>query len=155
VRSIYEPQQDVDEVDEVHDELLARGCWRAARLLILLTLGEQVYTDYQFHLTATDSEAATTSNAVRVATRLAINAPRLQAATVARAYHAKLAVRGGVQPLRWRVVRGKLPPGVLLVQRLGTLAGVPRGAGSFRITVEAVDALGAKSQKTLVLLVVR
>ena len=112
---------------------------------------------YQFHLTATDSEgrAATTSNAVRVATRLAINAPRLQAATVARAYHAKLAVRGGVQPLKWRVVRGKLPPGVLLAQRLGTLAGVPRGAGSFRITVEAADALGAKSQKTLVLLVIR
>ena len=87
-------------------------------------------------------------------TMLVIKTPRLKAATVARAYHARLAARGGVQPLKWRVVRGKLPPGMVLSQRLGTLTGTPRRAGSFRVTVEARDALGAKSQKTLVLLVI-
>jgi large repetitive protein len=110
---------------------------------------------YSFVLTATDSEGrvASTSAAIRVVTRLVIETPRLKVATVARAYQARLATRGGVKPLKWRVVRGKLPPGMLLSQRLGTLAGIPRGAGSFRVTVEARDALGAKSQKTLRLLV--
>jgi hypothetical protein len=111
---------------------------------------------YQFVLTATDSEGrvVSTTAAMRVVTRLMIKTPRLEVATVARAYHARFAARGGVQPLKWRVVRGKLPPGMVLSQRLGTLTGVPRGAGSFRVTVEARDALGAKSQRTLVLLVI-
>jgi large repetitive protein len=110
---------------------------------------------YQFVLTATDSEGrvASTNAAMRVVTRLVIRTPRLGVATVARAYHARLAARGGVQPPKWRVVRGKLPPGMFLSERLGTLTGTPRKAGSFRVTVEARDALGAKSQKTLVLLV--
>jgi large repetitive protein len=110
---------------------------------------------YQLVLTATDSErrVASTTAAMRVVARVVIKTPRLKVATVARAYHARLAARGGVQPLKWRVVRGKLPPGMALSQRLGTLTGTPRGAGSFRVTVEARDALGAKSQKTLVLLV--
>jgi len=99
-----------------------------------------------------EGRVASTTAAMRVVTRLVIKTPRLKAATVARAYHARLAARGGVQPLKWRVVRGKLPPGMVLSQ-LGALAGIPRGAGSFRVTVEARDALGAKSKKTLVLLV--
>ena len=109
---------------------------------------------YKFVVTAKDSEGrvASTTAAMRVVTRLVIKTPRLKAATVARAYHARLAARGGVQPLKWRVVRGKLPPGMVLSQP-GALAGIPHGAGSFRVTVEARDALGAKSKKTLVLLV--
>ncbi|MBA2643454.1 MAG: putative Ig domain-containing protein, partial [Actinobacteria bacterium] len=54
---------------------------------------------------------------------------------------------------KWRVVRGKLPSGVRLSQKLGTLAGTPRRIGTYRVTVEARDALGARSQRTLVLLV--
>jgi hypothetical protein len=110
---------------------------------------------YAFVLTATDSEGrvGSTNGAIRVVTRLVIKTPRLQSATVARPYRARLAVQGGVPPVKWRVVRGKLPAGMVLSRSLGTLTGVPRGAGSFRVTVEARDALGAKSQKTLVLLV--
>jgi hypothetical protein len=109
--------------------------------------------NYSFVLTATDSEGrvATTSAAMRVAARLVIKTPRLKPAALARAYRLRVVARGGVQPLTWRVVRGRLPAGVLLSARLGTLAGSPRGAGSFRVTVEARDALGAKSRKTLVL----
>jgi hypothetical protein len=108
---------------------------------------------YPFVLSATDSEGrvATTSAAMRVAARLVINTPRLRIATVARAYHARLVARGGVQPLTWQVVRGKLPVGVVLSAKRGTLSGSPRGAGSFRVTVQARDVLGAKSQKKLVL----
>jgi hypothetical protein len=110
---------------------------------------------YQFALTATDSEGrvGSTTVAMRVATRLAIKTPRLGAARMARAYRARFVARGGVQPLKWRVVRGKLPTGLVLSQRLGTLTGIPRRAGSFPVSVEARDALGATSQKTLVLLV--
>jgi large repetitive protein len=111
--------------------------------------------NYPFVLTATDSEGrvATTSAALRVAAKLAIKTSRLKTATRAHAYRATLAVRGGVQPLRWQVVRGKLPAGVVLSARRGTLTGSPRLSGSFRVTVQARDALGAKSQRLLVLLV--
>jgi hypothetical protein len=51
------------------------------------------------------------------------------------------------------VVRGKFPPGISLSQKAGTIAGTPRRIGSFPVTLEARDALGAKSRKTLVLLV--
>lgn len=110
---------------------------------------------YQFVLTATDSEGrvASTSAALRVVTRLAIKTPQLKVATVAHAYRARLGARGGVQPLKWRVVRGQLPPGTVLSEP-GTLTGIPRAAGSFRVTVEARDALGAKSQQALVVRVV-
>jgi large repetitive protein len=108
---------------------------------------------YQFVVTATDSQgrAASANAAIRVAARLALKTQRLAAATVARAYRATLAARGGVQPLKWRIVRGKLPAGTRISPTAGTLTGTPRHAGSFRVTVEARDALGAKSQKTLVL----
>jgi large repetitive protein len=111
---------------------------------------------YPFVLTATDSEGrvASTNAELRVVTRLVIERPRLKAAAVARAYHASFAAQGGVKPLKWRVVRGKLPAGIALSPRLGTLTGIPRRAGPSRVTVEARDALGATSQKTLVLRVI-
>jgi hypothetical protein len=91
---------------------------------------------------------------MRVVAKLAIKTTRLRVATAARVYHARLAVQGGVQPLKWWIVRGKLPRGMVLSRMLGTLTSIPRGAGSFRVTVEARDALGAKSQKTLALRVI-
>jgi hypothetical protein len=112
---------------------------------------------YQFVLTVADNEgrAASTTGAMRVVSRLAIAKPNLVVATAGRAYHAKLVARGGVRPLSWHVVRGKLPAGMVLVKGLGTLAGTPRSAGSFGVTVEARDALGATSRKTVALKVVR
>ena len=37
--------------------------------------------------------------------------------------------------------------------KLGLFLGTPTTAGKFRVTVQAVDALGVKSQKTLTLVV--
>jgi large repetitive protein len=109
--------------------------------------------NYPFVVTATDSEGrvATMSTSMRVVTRLVIKTARLKIPTSARVYRARLVALGGVQPLTWRVVRGRLPLGMVLSQRRGTLAGSPRQSGSFRVTVEVRDALGARSQKTLVL----
>ena len=56
-------------------------------------------------------------------------------------------------PVQWSVVRGTLPAGVKLSQKTGTISGTPRQSGSFRVTLGARDVLGARSQKTFVLLV--
>jgi hypothetical protein len=115
----------------------------------------QTAGNFAFALTATDSEGrvANASAALTVAPRLAIKTLRLKTAKLARTYQMKLATVGGVQPVTWRVLRGKFPVGIRLSQKVGTIAGTPRRIGTFRVAVEAHDALGAKSRKTLVLLV--
>ena len=110
---------------------------------------------FAFGVTATDSEGRVTRSAAAliVAPRLTIRTLRVKPAKVASTYQLKLATVGGVQPVKWSVVRGTLPPGLKLSQKTGTIAGTPRQSGSFRITLGARDALGAKSQKALVFLV--
>jgi large repetitive protein len=110
---------------------------------------------FAFALTANDGEgrAANASAALIVAPRLAIKTVRVRSAKLATRYQAKLATMGGVQPVQWSVVRGKLPPGLKLSPTTGTISGVPSQSGSFRVTLAARDALGAKSQTTFVLLV--
>jgi len=115
----------------------------------------QTAGNFVFALTATDSEGrvANASAALTVAPRLAIRTLRVKPAKLARTYRMKLATVGGVQPLKWRVVRGRFPLGIGLSQKAGMIAGTPRRIGTFRVTLEARDALGAKSRKTFVLLV--
>ena len=110
---------------------------------------------FAFSVTATDSEGRVTTSAaaLTVAPRLTIRTLRLKPAKVASTYQLKLATVGGVQPVKWSVVSGTLPPGLKLSQKTGTIAGTPRQSGSFRVTLGARDALGAKSQKALVFLV--
>jgi hypothetical protein len=86
-----------------------------------------------------------------VRSKLAIAARALPAATVGRAYKAKVSFRGGVPALRWSVAGGSLPAGLKLAAGTGTIAGVPRSAGTFRVTVRVRDSLGAVSTKTLLL----
>jgi large repetitive protein len=106
-------------------------------------------------LTATDSEGRTTSvnGAFRVAAKLAVTTSQLKSATVGSAYRAALRTTGGIRPVKWKVVGGKLPSGVKLSPMFGTLTGTPKQAGTYRVTVEARDALGAKSKRALVLTV--
>ena len=115
----------------------------------------QTAGNFAFSLTATDNEGrvANASAALTVAPRLAIKTLRVKSAKLARTYRMKLATVGGVQPVKWRVVRGTFPLGIGLSQKAGTITGTPRRIGSFRVTLEARDALGAKSRTTLVLLV--
>jgi hypothetical protein len=108
---------------------------------------------YTFVVTATDTEgrAATVDSTLGVASKLAISSARLKPGKVGRAYRAKIGSSGGVRPLAWKVVGGKLPSGLRFVKRLGAVQGTPRQAGTFNLTVEAKDALGAKAKKKLVL----
>jgi hypothetical protein len=110
---------------------------------------------FAFEIKATDSEgrATTSAAALTVAPRLAIKTIRLKLAKLGKRYGVKVATIGGVQPTRWSIVRGKLPRGLTLSQRTGTIAGIPRQGGRFRVTLRARDGLGASSQRTLGLVV--
>jgi Putative Ig domain len=96
---------------------------------------------------------ANSNAALTVVPRLAVKTNGLRSAKLAQAYQTKLATTGGVQPVAWRMVGGKLAPGISLSQKNGTIAGTRAGTEASRVTLEARDALGAKSQKKLVLLV--
>lgn len=109
--------------------------------------------DFQFVLTVADSEgrSASATASVIVVPRLTINTFRATAARRGRAFTARLATSGGADPLKWRVVHGKLPTGVRFVSRRGAFVGTPRQIGTFRLVVEARDALRAKARKAVVL----
>jgi hypothetical protein len=110
---------------------------------------------FAFEVTATDSEGrvARSAAALTVAPRLTIRTLRVKPATVGNTYQMKLATVGGVQPVKWSVVSRRLPPGLRLSQKTGAILGTPRQSGRFRVTLAARDALGAKSQRTLRLVV--
>ncbi len=74
-------------------------------------------------------------------------------ARVGRRLRKSLDVRGGVRPLRWRILRGSPPRGVRFAY--GVFAGTPRLAGTFRITVRVWDAENLSSTRTFVLTVRR
>jgi hypothetical protein len=85
--------------------------------------------------------------------RLAILPTPLPTGRVARAYVARLAARGGLRPITWRLVRGRLPAGIRLVADTGALVGRAKRAGSSHVAFRARDALGVVSRRTFVLVV--
>jgi hypothetical protein len=109
---------------------------------------------FAFALRVTDGEGrvVTVNGTLVVAAKLTITTLKLKPAKVGRAYRAAIAKVGGVAPTVWKV-RGKLPKNVKLAPKLGLFLGTPTTAGKFRVTVQAVDALGVKAQKTLTLVV--
>jgi hypothetical protein len=109
--------------------------------------------DLTFAVADTAGQRATIPAILRVAARLAVTTSRLPAGSVGASYRARLRSSGGVAPKQWRILRGTLPRGVRLDTAAGTLSGTPRQAGVHRITVEARDRLGARSTKTLRLVV--
>lgn len=110
---------------------------------------------FRFTASATDSEGRIASypGLLIVAPRLAISTLKLRPAKVGRLYRAKLKALGGVLPKTWRVKSGRLPAGIRLDRALGVFSGMPRKAGTYRITVEVVDALKVKSTKTFAIVV--
>ncbi|HLG07291.1 MAG TPA: Ig domain-containing protein [Gaiellaceae bacterium] len=107
---------------------------------------------YAFTASASDTEGrvAVLPATLVVAPKLAISTLLLRQAKVGRLYRAKLATTGGVKPTKWRAF-GRLPRGIRLDRTLGVLSGTPTKPGRYRVTFKAVDALGVKSSKTLVI----
>jgi hypothetical protein len=101
------------------------------------------------HLVDANGSDANVSLTLVVRAKLAIAAKALRTGTVGRAYKLKVAVRGGVPALRWSATA--LPAGLKLAARTGTITGVPRSVGTFRVKVRVRDSLGVVSAKTLLL----
>jgi hypothetical protein len=109
---------------------------------------------FTFVIRVTDSEgrSATTNGTLVVAAKLAIKTLKLKPTKVGAPYRATILSVGGVAPTIWSV-RGKLPKGVVFGKRLHLFIGSPRKAGKYRVSVQAIDALGVQVQKTLTLVV--
>jgi hypothetical protein len=107
-------------------------------------------------VSVTDSggETATAQLTIAVAARLVVTTKLLPTGSVGDAYRTRLARIGGLGPFRWRIAAGALPKGLKLDRATGRLSGVPLAAGTFRLTVEARDRLGAKAKRALVLRII-
>jgi len=70
----------------------------------------------------------------------------LRPGTVGSAYAANLFADGGVQPYRWVVVTGQLPPGIVL-NSSGRVSGTPTTVGTFTFTVRVTDNAGAQASR--------
>jgi hypothetical protein len=104
-------------------------------------------------LTVTDSLGFTNTVDVNLtfAQQLALTTKTLRGAKVGRAFSARLATVGGVDPRSWSIVRGSLPRGLRFSTRTGVFSGTPHRAGKSTVVVQVKDALGAVSHATLVL----
>jgi large repetitive protein len=106
-----------------------------------------------YTLTAHVTDGAGTAKDVQVAlvvrAHLAIGT-RAISATAGHPLRVKLRARGGVGPLRWSA---RLPRALKVGAATGTISGIPAKPGTYRVTVRARDALGAKAAKTLLLVV--
>ena len=106
-------------------------------------------------ITDSDGQTVDTTVSFSIARRLAITTTKAPAATVGKKYRLRLTSRGGVAARSWTLSRGKLPVGLKLDAKTGTLAGVPRVAGKHTVTVKLKDALGGISTRRLTLIVQR
>lgn len=60
-------------------------------------------------------------------------------------YSAALGATGGTSPYSWRVVDGKLPPGLILKSESGKIVGFPKYPGIYNFSVQATDSNGVNS----------
>ena len=112
---------------------------------------------YAFVVSAADREGRKTNYAasIIVADKLVISTLVHRPAKVGRLYAATIKTSGALKPASWRVVRGPLPRGIRFNRTLGTLSGIPKVAGRYRVTFQATDGLGVVSKKTLTILVAK
>ena len=64
----------------------------------------------------------------------------LPSAAVDQPYSATLLVNGGTPPLRWKISKGTLPPGIILQSTSGILSGTPTSPGEYTFTAAVTDA---------------
>jgi hypothetical protein len=106
----------------------------------------------RLNLTLTDANGFTKSVAVglSVVAPLTFVTKGTITVTAGRLFSLTFVRRGGARPFKWAVVSGKLPRGIRLSKRTGTLSGIPSVAGTYRFRIGVTDALGGSSVKPLV-----
>ena len=109
----------------------------------------------QFTISVTDNGAHTASRqcSINVQPPIAISTDSLPAGSTGASYSGGVAATGGVAPYSWSTISGSLPPGLTLDPSNGNIVGRPVTAGSFAFTVQATDAAGAQTTKSLTLTV--
>jgi Putative Ig domain len=60
-------------------------------------------------------------------------------ASIGRPYSAPIVVTGGTPPLEWKLIQGRLPPGISLQSTSGILSGSPTAPGNYNFTVTVFD----------------
>jgi len=86
-----------------------------------------------------DGAASTRSLSMRVAAPLSVTTTSLPNGQVNSSYSAGLAASGGQTPYVWSISTGTLPPGLTLSSATGVISGTPTEAGTWAITVQALD----------------
>lgn len=91
----------------------------------------------------------TTTLDLTLASALTITTKALKAGRVGVPYRATLKATGGKTPYTWSVVSGSLPKGLRLNSTTGAITGTPSEAGTFDLTFQVRDSLGAMDQARL------
>lgn len=104
-------------------------------------------------LTVADAvgSAGTANLELAVARKLRVTENRLASARVGKQYRARALAVGGIAPVSWRLLHGRLPAGIRLDPKTAVLTGVPRRAGVFRVALQVTDELGASASRTFAL----
>jgi hypothetical protein len=102
-------------------------------------------------INAGDPEGRTATLVARlvVAPKLAITTKRLRDAKASRAYRFTIKTRGGVAPLKWAKLVGRLPVGLRFDRKKGVFFGKAKKPGTYTLTVKATDALKIAAEQTL------
>ena len=110
---------------------------------------------FRFSVSATDTEGrvATLTETLRVAARVGVATRTFRPGKVGRYFEGRLRASGGVQPVSWKLKRGPLPRGISFDRQLGLFYGTPTKAGTYRVLVEARDALRVVATQTVVITV--
>jgi hypothetical protein len=87
----------------------------------------------------TASLASPVSNSPVQLSSLQITTPGLPSGQIPASYHVTVGATGGIEPYRWSVVSGSLPPGLALGTSTGTVIGTPTGSGQYSFSVQVKD----------------
>jgi hypothetical protein len=110
---------------------------------------------FGFKINVVDEEgrAAALDVVLAVAPKLAIITKRLAPTGQGRLFRAVVRTRGGVGPLKWGKLQGRLPIGIRFDRKTGVLSGAAKKAGTYRVSVTVTDALEVVSEQALTLTV--
>ncbi len=99
--------------------------------------------------TIVSSGSASATVTVTPNSSLAIATNSLPSATTDLSYTAELTATGGIQPYRWALVGGSLPPGIQLNSGSNIISGITAHSGSYSFEVKATDSGGNSAEATL------
>jgi hypothetical protein len=111
---------------------------------------------YPLTLNVTDTIGLTQTANIRlvVAQHVLVTKQPLKTARVGKLYVQRLLFTGGIRPVTWNILGGRpgiLPTGLRFNKRTGVISGIPKKSGIYRLRVQVVDKLGAKSAAGIIL----